>query len=307
MTGRPRLGFLGVGSIGRHRLRAAIEHGQTEIVAIADLSSERRAAALELAPDAIAYDSIARLLEMKLDGLVIATPSSLHAEQAVAALSRGLSVFCQKPLGRSAVEAALVVDTARATDRLLGVDLPYRHTQAAQAVRRIVEGGDLGRVYAIDLALHGHVPASEWSLDRARSGGGCVIDQGTHLVDLALWLLGFPAVRAVDALLFAGGTRLAPHTVEVEDFAHVQVQLEGGPSVRLACSWRRAVGNKAVLEASIHGTGGSRSLDLADPGSHALASWIETLRATPRFDRAADQFVAVARVIDAVYGGTDEA
>lgn len=329
MTARPRLGFLGVGWIGRHRLQAAVEHGQAEIVALADPSSERRAQALQVVPDAIAYDSISRLLEMRLDGIVIATPSALHAEQAVAALSRGCAVFCQKPLGRNAAETAHVVETARACDRLLGVDLSYRYTAAAQAMRTLVERGELGRIHALDLVFHNaYGPDGEWFYDRARSGGGCVIDLGVHLVDLALWLLGFPAVRSVDGLLFAGGNRLPPRAVEVEDFAHVQIELESGVSIRVACSWRLAAGRDAVIEATVYGTGGGVGLRniagsfydfaaehyrgtqterlVAPPdawGGRALASWIETLRDTPRFDPEADRFVDVARVLDAIYTG----
>jgi predicted dehydrogenase len=326
---KPRLGFLGVGWIGRHRLQATVEHGMAELVAIADPSPARRAAALEVVPDAIAYEGLGRLLEMPLDGIVIATPSAMHAEQALAALARGFAVFCQKPLGRTAAETAHVVESARAADRLVGVDLSYRHTRAAQAVRKVIERGDLGRIYALDLVFHNaYGPDGEWCYDRARSGGGCVIDLGVHLVDLALWLLGFPPVRAVESLLFAGGIRLPPRAPDVEDFAHVQLELEGGTGIRIACSWHLAAGRDAVIEATVHGTAGGVALRnvggsfydfvaeqyrgahserLADPpdawGGRAITSWVEALRATPRFDRAAERYVDVARVLDAVYTG----
>src|SRR5512140_4011000 len=139
---RPRLGFVGAGWIGRTRLHAVVEHGMAEVVAIADPSSERRTAALALAPGAIGYDGISGLLEQPLDGIVIATPSALHAEHTHAGLRRGLGVFCQKPLGRSAIEVRRVVEAARAADRLLGLDLSYRHTNAAQHLRSIVTSGE---------------------------------------------------------------------------------------------------------------------------------------------------------------------
>ena len=127
------------------------------------------------------------LLDADLDGLVIATPSALHADQAIAALNRGLAVFCQKPLARTADEARRVVETARATDRLLHVDLSYRHLAASNALRRLVRGGDLGHIYAIEAVFHNaYGPSTAWARDRHRSGGGCLIDLGVHLVDLAL-------------------------------------------------------------------------------------------------------------------------
>ena len=108
---RPRLGFLGLGWIGRSRLEALAASGVAEITAQADPA----------VPDSLG--SLDDLLATELDGIVIATPSALHAEQAIAALEHGVAVFCQKPLGRTAAEAEAVVEAARRADRLLCVDL----------------------------------------------------------------------------------------------------------------------------------------------------------------------------------------
>src|SRR5205085_415527 len=128
------------------------------------------------------------LCELDLDGLVIATPSASHAVQARAALERGIAVFCQKPLARTAAETASVVEAARAANRLLGVDLSYRHTEAMRHIGALARSGELGDIYAIDLVFHNaYGPDKAWFRDVKLSGGGCVIDLGTHLVDLALW------------------------------------------------------------------------------------------------------------------------
>src|SRR3954447_8609666 len=132
---RPRIGFLGVGWIGRHRMRALAESGAAEVAAIADPTPESLEDAARDAPGARVAGDLDELLDAGLDGIVIATPSALHADQAVAALEAGLAVFCQKPLGRTAAETTRVVRAARTADRLLGVDLSYRFTEAAQAVR----------------------------------------------------------------------------------------------------------------------------------------------------------------------------
>jgi hypothetical protein len=110
---KPRLGFLGVGWIGRHRMEAMIATGAIEVAAIADPSPEMAAEALKLAPAAQQVAGLAELLDMGLDGIVIATPSALHAEQSIQALERGAAVFCQKPLGRTAAEARAVIDAAK--------------------------------------------------------------------------------------------------------------------------------------------------------------------------------------------------
>ena len=139
---RPRLGFAGAGWIGRSRLEAIAASGAAEIAAVADPAV------------AGCLSSFDELLELDLDGIVIATPSALHADQAVAALGRGLAVFCQKPLGRNAAEARHFVETAERADRLLGFDLSYRHTAAARAVRDEVRSGRTGAVLAAQLVFH---------------------------------------------------------------------------------------------------------------------------------------------------------
>ena len=108
-----RLGFLGVGWIGRHRLEAVAASGAAEVVAIADPSEENRRAARVAAPAATMHHSLAQLLEQRLDGVVIATPSAQHADQAVTVLERGLAVFCQKPLGRNTAEVQRVIAAGR--------------------------------------------------------------------------------------------------------------------------------------------------------------------------------------------------
>jgi predicted dehydrogenase len=190
---RPRLGFLGTGWIGRHRMAAILETGLVDVAAVADPSPEMAAEALKLAPGAAHVDGLDALLDAGLDGVVIATPSALHAEQSITALERGAAVFCQKPLGRSAAEVRAVVDAARAADRLLAVDLSYRFTAGMAEIRPLLQGGELGRLYACDLVFHNaYGPDKPWFYDPVLSGGGCVMDLGVHLVDLALWALDFP-------------------------------------------------------------------------------------------------------------------
>ena len=184
----PRLGFLGVGWIGRNRMEALAGDGLAQVTAVADPQVEALAAAVEAAPGAAQAESLEDLLEHELDGIVIATPSALHAEQAVPALERGLAVFCQKPLARNAEEARRVLEAACAADRLLAVDLSYRHVEALRAAHEQVANGAIGEVHTIDLVFHNaYGPDKPWFTKAELAGGGCLIDLGTHLVDLALW------------------------------------------------------------------------------------------------------------------------
>src|SRR5699024_1632798 len=113
---RPRLGFLGLGWIGRHRLQSLASSGAGEVTALVDPDPEGLAEARPIAPTATAWPSFQHMLDSDLDGIVIATPSAVHAEQAMAALDRGMAVFCQKPLAPSAPACRHAIERARARD-----------------------------------------------------------------------------------------------------------------------------------------------------------------------------------------------
>lgn len=325
---RPRVGFLGLGWIGRHRLEAVRASGAVTVAALADASETARAQAAALAPEAeVVAEDLPALLACGLDGLVIATPSALHAAQTVAALDAGLAVFCQKPLGRTAAEAEAAVAAARRADRLLAVDMSYRHCVATQPLRRLAQSGELGRVFAGEFTFHNaYGPDKAWYRDPRLAGGGCVADLGVHLVDLALWALSFPEIVAVESRLYAGGRRLPPDPAEVEDFALATLETADGASLRIACSWNLAAGCDCVIGASLFGTEGGVTLAndggyydftatrlrgtarevLAQPpdawGGRAAADWARRLAAGEGFDPAAEELATVARVVDRIYG-----
>jgi predicted dehydrogenase len=325
---RPRVGFLGVGWIGRHRMEAILATGAVEVAGIADASAEMAAAAATLAPGARLTSTLDELLDLGLDAVVIATPSALHAAQSIRALECGAAVFCQKPLGRTAAEVGAAVDAARAADRLLCVDLSYRFTEGMRRIREIVRAGGLGRVYAVDLVFHNaYGPDKPWFYDPALAGGGCVMDLGVHLVDLALWTLDWPEVAGVSARLLAGGEPLGRRVDAVEDYGLATLDLATGTVVQLGCSWRLQAGRDAIISAAFYGTeGGARLANvggsfydfkaeryrgtaretLSGPpdawGGRAAADFATRLAAGERFDAAAEQLVAVARVLDRIYG-----
>jgi predicted dehydrogenase len=325
---RPRVGFLGLGWIGRQRMQAMLDAAAIEAVAIADPAEDALSAAHELAPGAARVDGLADLLACNLEGLVVATPSAQHAEQSIAALEHGVAVFCQKPLGRTAAEVAAVVETARVADRLLAIDLSYRFTEAMQRIHDEVRAGALGRVFAADLTFHNaYGPDKAWFYDPAQAGGGCVMDLGVHLVDLALWILDFPIVERVESTLLSGGAHLGERPTSAEDFAVATLHLASGQIVRLACSWRLPAGCDAEISAAFWGDGGGAALRnvggsfydfeahafrgtqrrvLAHPpddwGGRAAVHWARCLGRGERFDPGCSRIVDVARVLDRIYG-----
>ena len=323
-----RLGFLGTGWIGRNRMQAMLATGEAQAVAVCDPSSEMADQAKELAPNAECVGSFDNLLACKPDGVVIATPSALHAEQCIQAFDAGAAVFCQKPLGRSAAEVEAVLAAARRSDRLLGVDLSYRYTAAMQAVRQRVRSGELGRLFAADLTFHNaYGPGAGWFWDPQLSGGGCLIDLGVHLVDLALWMFDFPEVATATATLLRDGRPVGPD--EVEDYAIAELSLANGVSVRIACSWNLSAGRDAAIEATFYGTEGGAQMrneggsffdfsaatfrgrdsePIASPpdewGGRAAADWVRKLASGERFSGSTRGLLETAEVLDRLYGRT---
>jgi len=326
---KPRLGFLGVGWIGRHRMEAIAKSGAAEVAAIADpVKAVAEQAARTVGAGCVLLSDLDELLESGVDAVVIATPSAFHAEQSVRALERGKAVFCQKPLGRDAREVRQVVDAARKANLLLGVDLSYRFVRGMPELRQLIQAGELGDVYGVDLVFHNaYGPDKAWFYDPKLSGGGCVMDLGIHLVDLALWMLGDVKVERVTRRLFAQGKPLVGHRSAVEDYAVARLDLDSGAAVQLACSWKLPAGRDAIIEAVFYGTKGGAALRnlngsfydftverfrgtsrevLATPpdawGGRAAVAWAERLAAGATFDPECERLVEVAAALDGIYG-----
>jgi predicted dehydrogenase len=323
---RARLGFLGVGWIGHRRMQSLAGSGLAEVAAVGDPDAAARAAAAASVAGAVAVEDLEALLDLGLDGIVIATPSALHAPQAITALQRGVAVFCQKPLARTGSETARVLAAARHADRLLGVDLSYRHVAAVGVVRELVAAGALGRLHTLDLAFHNaYGPDKPWFGRRALSGGGCLLDLGTHLVDLALWLTGSAAAHVVAARVLRAGER--PREEEVEDFATAELRLGGGVAARIACSWFLPVGRDCAFECTAWGTEGAVSVTnvggsfehfrgdrfqgtRCEPlveeapgawGGGAVSAWAQRLGTDPGFDPSALELQLLADTLDRIY------
>jgi predicted dehydrogenase len=329
---RPKLGFAGVGWIGRNRLAAISNSQLADIVAIYDPQQELASSVVAEHGGRLA-ETFSDLLARDIDGLVIATPSALHATQATAALEAGKAVFCQKPLARSGEETRTVVDAARRADRLLGVDFSYRFTEGMKRIRSLITRGELGDVYAVETKFHNaYGPDKPWFFDRALSGGGCLLDLGIHLVDLALWSLGTDRVVSASGVLHTRGTRWTPAARTVEDYAAAQFVTGSGAAVQLSCSWNAPAGTDAIIEAAFYGTRGgalfknrggsfydftaehllpdrSRRV-LAEPpdnwGGGAALAWVDQLAHDPRFDPSIQTAVTTAHTLDRIYASASQ-
>jgi predicted dehydrogenase len=308
-----------------------VEAGVAEISALHDVQEGAAAEAQNVSPGAVLFSSFEELLRHDLDGVVIATPNRFHAEQAIAALECGMAVFCQKPLGRNAFETRRIVEAARSANCLLGVDLSYSAMPAMQTISSLVKSCALGKIFAVDVKFHnGYGPDKSWFYDFSLSGGGCMLDLGSHLVNLALQPLGFPRVSRVQSSLFAGGELLNKGSQQIEDYGVATIETADGTVINLSCCWNLNIGREADIEIAFYGTRGGAALRNVDGsfydfvagrfertqteivssqqdskwqwGGLATIEWVQRLASEEGFDPRAERFVAVAELIDAIYG-----
>jgi predicted dehydrogenase len=186
----PGVAIVGCGLIGRKRARAL---AGARLVACADLD-RARADALAAGTGAVAGDDWRQAVahpDARI--VVVATTNDVLAEVARGALDAGKHVLVEKPAGRSVAEVDTVAEAAARNRRLVRVGFNHRYHPAMQKARVLVNEGAIGTLMFVR-GRYGHGGRlgyeQEWRADPARSGGGELIDQGVHLIDLSRWFLG---------------------------------------------------------------------------------------------------------------------
>ncbi len=243
------LAVIGLG-MGRGHLRGFRDDPRGNPVAICDLDEERLAAIgeeFDIAPDA-RYTDYRKLLsdvkKLKLDGVSVALPNALHAPVATEAFKAGVHVLCEKPLATTAAEGKAILQAARRAGRKLMVNFSFRFRPQSQALKRVMESGELGKVYFGRTVWHrrrGMPKFGGWFGQKELSGGGPIIDLGVHRLDLAMWLMGNPRPKTVSAGAYGViGPRLAKvekKTFDVEDLGCALIRFDNGATLILEASW----------------------------------------------------------------------
>jgi len=172
-----------------------------------------------------------------LDGVTISTPNAVHAEQAAAAFARGKHVFCEKPLGMSVSEVREMLRSAEASGKVHQAAFTFRYTYGVQEVRRRVRAGEIGRPYYMRQRWDGYGGLHPdwkvgWREKQELAGGGVLFDMGSHLLDLARFVLG-PIESATGFLHHVPRERRdrlsgSPVPVETDDIAAAWLRHESG-------------------------------------------------------------------------------
>jgi predicted dehydrogenase len=188
-----RVGIVGAGLQARRRGAVLLTFPETKLVVVSAVQLDH-AAPLASRLGCEAAEGWESMVEREdLDALVVATPPHLHAPISIAAMRNGKHILCEKPLARTIGEAETMVATAKETGRVLKCGFNHRHHPAIQAARRWFEEGRIGDPIFIRARYGiGGRPGyeREWRANPEVVGGGQLMEQGIHVVDMARWFLG---------------------------------------------------------------------------------------------------------------------
>ena len=229
-----RVGVVGAGLIGSRRAAIAAETPGSQVVAVADIDLAR-ARDVAQRHGARAVREWERLVDdPDIDAVVIATPNKFARPVAVASAEHGKHVLCEKPLGRNVSEALAICSAARTGGVVLKTGFNHRHHPAIARAHRCVRAGAIGvPMFARCVYGHGGRPGydKEWRSDADLAGGGELLDQGVHAVDLARWFLGdFVEVTGFTTRWF---WPIGP----LEDNGFALMRTAGGQVASLHTSW----------------------------------------------------------------------
>jgi len=262
MTDRPMgVAIVGCGLIGRKR--AAVLAG-AKLVACSDISLDRARDLAGAVPGAVAEaEWRTAVLRDDVDVVIVATTNDALAEVSVASLAAGKHVLVEKPAARNVKELDAVIEAARKYGRLVRVGFNHRYHPALRKARELFEAGALGELMFVR-GRYGHGGRvgyeKEWRAVPSRSGGGELIDQGVHLIDLARCFLG-------DFTEVSGSAHTYFWKMPVDDNAFLLLKTPGGQSafLHVSCTeWKNLFsleiyGRDAKLH--IEGLGGSYGVE----------------------------------------------
>lgn len=254
-----RLAIVGAGVIGTQhaRLIASLPH-RARLAAVVDIVPSR-AQALAASHGAAAYSSAAEAyVRESIDAVAVCVPSAWHGDVAVEALQAGKHVLIEKPLSTTLGDADRILRQERESGRTVAVVSQRRFQPAAVFMHDAVVRGRLGRVTSgiaesPFFRSQAYYDSGDWRGTIAIDGGGALMNQGIHALDLLLWMMGAP--RRVSART----ARIAHQEIEVEDVAAATIEFESGALGMILASTAAHPG--LPVRVTVHGDGGVAGMD----------------------------------------------
>ena len=266
-----RFGVVGAGQISYSACDAVNKHADARVVANFDPDVGRRDALAKKHDIARQHESAEALFaDPEVDAVYVAVPNKFHAPLAKQALEAGKHVILDKPFALSLAEAKTVVAAAEASGRTFALGMNQRFGRPQQQLKTLVEQGKLGEVYhakAFWFRRSGIPKMGTWFGNKELAGGGCLLDIGVHLLDLALYLtdnfepvsvFGQTYTEFGDRGLGEGGWGLSDRdekqAFDVDDFATALVKFRNGMTVNLDVSWACHAEDASKMDVTLYGT-----------------------------------------------------
>ena len=245
-----RVGLVGCGLIGRRRADVVRRSPGDELVVVADLDQDRARSLARETGCLATTDWQEVVTRDDVDVVVVSTTNNWLASIAIAALQHGKHVLCEKPPGRNPEEARQMMEAARASGKKLKVGFNHRHHPAVWKAKELFDQDHIGEPFFIR-CCYGHGGRSgyekEWRVDPEVSGGGELLDQGIHAIDLFRWFLGDFTEAFGFTATYVWAPDNGPQTADsgrrsavggrVEDNAFALFRTAGGQVASLHASW----------------------------------------------------------------------
>jgi predicted dehydrogenase len=238
-----KFGLIGAGAIGAIRATSLARSKSCSLAAVNDLDEAR---ARQVAPSARFYPSPEALIESPdVEAVIISTPPQLHEPLAVAAAKAGKHALVEKPMAATPEACLRMIEAAKAAGTLLGIGYNQRYFAALKVVRDFVQSGEIGRLSHVR-AYAGHSGLVEfkapWMYDPEVMGGGALLDNGTHLIDLVRYIMGDSTEVFGQALHRVWG-------LDAEDEAMLILRNADGVAASVEASWDEWKGYRFHVEA----------------------------------------------------------
>ncbi len=332
------IGLVGLGWPGEQHAKAVQASQGATIAAACDLSRERREEFATQFNSRKLYSAYADLLaDAAVDAVVVSLPNFLHASATLAALRAGKHVMCEKPPTMDVAEIEAIRDEANTRGLIYAFSRQSRFSSKMLTAQRLVSAGDLGNVYfakAERVRSRGiPIGVGGWFLEKAKAGGGAMIDIGVHAIDAAWYLLGCPEPLTVSAQVSANFGHLIPSGVkcDVEDAGFAFVRFAGGVTLHLEVAWAANVTDAVpvspwagheVENTTLYGTTASLQLDpltifkmdgmqrqstILDNGEDSgafvrqMEDFLAAIRSRGSATNNADQAVTLMKMLGAIY------
>jgi UDP-N-acetyl-2-amino-2-deoxyglucuronate dehydrogenase len=236
MSGQFRVGIVGCGNISDNHFQSYSSLADVEVVGVCDVDLAR---ARDFASDrgiAHAVGSVQELIALGIDALSVCTPHPTHEAVVTTAAEAGVHVLCEKPIATDVASAERMVQAAEHNGVTLGVVFQRRFWPGAQALRAAIDDGRLGQPMLghCQVLLHrgtDYYDAAEWRGTWAADGGGVLMTQAIHNIDLLQWFMGDPVEVSAKAGAFILGD-----SIEVEDTAAALITFASGAIATLAAT-----------------------------------------------------------------------